>query len=148
MADTATLTPLKRRERIVASQDLPGVPAGTAGMVLTRVGLTWDRYFVRFDNGVERGSIDRSALARRGDHELANSLDARSASSWTPFAIVAVLLSVLVAPIGAVLGHMALGRVGRDEAPAVDRTPAIIAIVLGWTLTLVGFFAAVYAISV
>jgi hypothetical protein len=62
-----TVDRLKRRERVVATADLPGVPAGTPGRVLEEVGLTWYRYFVAFDNGVELSTIDRSALRRPGD---------------------------------------------------------------------------------
>ncbi len=55
--------PLKRRNKVVAAVDLPGVPAGTRGSVLTVVGLRWVRHRVKFDNGVEIGSLDRSVLA-------------------------------------------------------------------------------------
>ncbi|MDH3707700.1 MAG: hypothetical protein OES57_16660, partial [Acidimicrobiia bacterium] len=48
---------------VYAVQDLPGVPEGTPGKVLVSVGLTWIRYRVRFGNGVELGSLDRSVLA-------------------------------------------------------------------------------------
>jgi hypothetical protein len=55
---------LRRKERVVAAVDLPGVPAGTAGRVIIVEGFTWIRYWVRFDNGVVRGSINRNKLAR------------------------------------------------------------------------------------
>ena len=37
------------------------------GKVILPEGLTWIRYWVRFDNGVVRGTIDRSKLARPGE---------------------------------------------------------------------------------
>ncbi|MEY2423734.1 MAG: hypothetical protein QOI95_3801 [Acidimicrobiaceae bacterium] len=58
---------LKPKERIVATADMPGIPEGTTGKVILPEGLTWIRYWVRFDNGVVRGTIDRSKLARPGE---------------------------------------------------------------------------------
>jgi hypothetical protein len=55
---------LRPKERVVATVDMPGIPEGTAGKVIFPVGLTWIRYWVRFDNGVVRGSLDRKKLAR------------------------------------------------------------------------------------
>ncbi len=61
-SDAAAPTRYRRRERVRAVVDLPGVPAGTPGTVLMESGLTWYRYFVQFDNGVELGSVDIEAL--------------------------------------------------------------------------------------
>lgn len=58
---------LKPKERVVATSDMPGIPEGTTGKVILPEGLTWIRYWVRFDNGVVRGTIDRSKLARPGE---------------------------------------------------------------------------------
>jgi len=58
---------LKAKERVVATIDMPDIPAGTTGKVIFPEGLTWIRYWVRFDNGVVRGTIDRSKLARPGE---------------------------------------------------------------------------------
>jgi len=55
---------LRRKERVVATVDLPGIPEGTPGKVIVVEGLTWIRYWVRFSNGVVRGSINRKQLAR------------------------------------------------------------------------------------
>jgi hypothetical protein len=55
---------LRRKERVVVTTDLPGLPEGTAGKVIVVEGLTWIRYWVRFDNGVVRGSLNRKHLAR------------------------------------------------------------------------------------
>ena len=57
---------LKRHEKVRAN-DLPGVPAGTPGKVLVVSGITWLRYRVLFDNGVELGMLDGRHLVRRGD---------------------------------------------------------------------------------
>ncbi|MGH9120291.1 MAG: hypothetical protein ACRD0A_21210 [Acidimicrobiales bacterium] len=51
-------------ERVVASGPMPGLPEGTRGKVILVEGLTWIRYWVRFDNGVVRGSLHRDKLAR------------------------------------------------------------------------------------
>lgn len=61
----------KRHQKVVATQDLPGVPSGTPGRVIFTNGLTWVRYRVKFDNGVELGLLDAKYLApagkRKGD---------------------------------------------------------------------------------
>jgi hypothetical protein len=55
---------LALKERVVTTTDLPGIPEGTAGKVIVVEGLTWIRYWVRFENGVVRGSLNRKVLAR------------------------------------------------------------------------------------
>lgn len=60
-------TPLRRKDRVVAAVDLPGIPAGTEGKVFFVAGFDWIRYWVRWDNGVERGSINRKHLVRPGE---------------------------------------------------------------------------------
>jgi hypothetical protein len=65
MAKTATKpVELRRKEQVVATVDLRGVPQGTAGVVTMVSGFTWVRYWVRFENGVAMGSISRAKLAR------------------------------------------------------------------------------------
>ncbi len=54
MADTEFV----RRERVLAAEDLPGVPEGTPGTVVMVTGLSWIRYRVKFDNGVEINLLD------------------------------------------------------------------------------------------
>jgi hypothetical protein len=39
------------------------VPEGTKGKVVLVNGLSWIRYWVRFDNGVAMGSVNRANLA-------------------------------------------------------------------------------------
>src|SRR5262245_27490632 len=55
---------LRPKEAVLAIVDMPGIPAGTTGKVTFAEGFTWIRYWVRFDNGVVRGSINRDKLAR------------------------------------------------------------------------------------
>jgi hypothetical protein len=66
VAMTAVLTPidLKRHAKVRANIDLPGVPAGTPGKVLQVTGLTWRRYRVMFNNGVEAGLLDGRHLVK------------------------------------------------------------------------------------
>ena len=54
MADTE----FSLKDRVVAADDRPGVPAGTPGTVIQVSGLSWIRYRVRWDNGVEQNLID------------------------------------------------------------------------------------------
>ena len=54
---------LRKGAKVVARTELRDVPEGTAGKVTMVTGLTWIRYWVRFDNGVSLGSIDRKRLA-------------------------------------------------------------------------------------
>lgn len=64
MAKTETVSDqLRKGAKVVARTELRDVPEGTAGKVSMVTGLTWIRYWVRFDNGVSLGSIDRSRLA-------------------------------------------------------------------------------------
>lgn len=58
---------LKRHDKVVANIDLPGVPAGTPGKVLVVSGLTWLRYRVLFENGVEHGLLDGRHIVRPAD---------------------------------------------------------------------------------
>jgi hypothetical protein len=79
-------SPLKRKDRVVAAADLPGIPAGTTGKVFFVAGFDWIRYWVRWDNGVERGSINRKHLVRPGEPfgaELVE-LEAAAAELATP----------------------------------------------------------------
>jgi hypothetical protein len=55
---------LGMKERVVVTTDLPGIPEGTTGRVIVVEGLSWIRYWVRFENGVVRGSLNRKVLAR------------------------------------------------------------------------------------
>lgn len=61
--------PFARNEVVMATEDLPGVPARTAGKVKVVNGVTWRRYWVFFDNGVQLGSLDSHELVRPEDWE-------------------------------------------------------------------------------
>ncbi len=65
-----TLAPdLHKKDKVIAAVDLRGVPAGTEGKVALVNGLSWVRYWVRFDNGVTIGSVNRSAIATPDEWE-------------------------------------------------------------------------------
>lgn len=53
---------LRAGDRVRASIDLRGVPAGTEGKVILANGFNWQRYRVLFDNGVEMGDLDHRNL--------------------------------------------------------------------------------------
>ena len=57
---SAVLTPvdLKRHDKVRAWVDMPNVPIGTPGKVLVVTGVSWIRYRVLFENGVEQGLLD------------------------------------------------------------------------------------------
>lgn len=57
------LPTIKKKAKVVARVDLRDVPEGTAGNVVLVNGMTWVRYWVRFENGVYLGSINRNHLA-------------------------------------------------------------------------------------
>ena len=63
MADEASGGVFREKDRVQAAQDLPGVPEGTPGRVMIVTGLSWIRYRVAFDNGVELNLLDASRLA-------------------------------------------------------------------------------------
>ncbi|MEQ1785643.1 MAG: hypothetical protein ABL966_01220 [Acidimicrobiales bacterium] len=65
----AVLSPidLDRHQKVRAWVDLPGVPAGTPGKVLLVSGVSWIRYRVLFENGVEHGLLDGRHIVGRGD---------------------------------------------------------------------------------
>ena len=60
-------TKFKKGTRVVATDTLRGVPEGTPGNVRIAVGLTWLRYRVTFDNGVDIGSVGHSKLVPEKD---------------------------------------------------------------------------------
>ncbi len=60
-----TMSAYTKKDKVEAAVDLPGVPAGTPGKILVANGFAWNRYYVKFDNGVAIGSIDGQYLRRR-----------------------------------------------------------------------------------
>ncbi len=62
MANASTV--LKSKASVVVlTDDIPGAPRGTKGKVTFVSGLSWIRYWVKFDNGSQIGSIHRDKLA-------------------------------------------------------------------------------------
>lgn len=57
---------LKVGDKVRASVDLDGVPAGTEGKVILANGFNWLRYRVLFVNGVELGDLDHRNLTPIG----------------------------------------------------------------------------------
>jgi hypothetical protein len=55
---------LDRHDKVRANIDLPGVPAGMGGKVLQKTGVSWIRYRVLFENGVEMGLLDGRHLVK------------------------------------------------------------------------------------
>ena len=64
---TLTEDAFRRKDRVVAANAMPGIPEGTRGRVTMVAGFDWVRYWVRFENGVVRGSLNRKNLARESD---------------------------------------------------------------------------------
>lgn len=63
---TTTAAPdFSPHDKVVAAEDLPGIPKDTKGKVLVVSGIDWIRYRVLFDNGVERGMLHGRQIAAR-----------------------------------------------------------------------------------
>ncbi|MEZ5238522.1 MAG: hypothetical protein R2716_06090 [Microthrixaceae bacterium] len=69
MAGESAPDTFRSRQKVVASVDLPGVPAGTRGRVMMRTGFSWVRYRVRFDNGEEVPWLDERHLVAASDYQ-------------------------------------------------------------------------------
>ena len=61
---------LTKQQEVVAATNLKGVPEGTSGKVMLSNGLDWVRYWVKFENGVEIGSLHRNKLVSAEDWDL------------------------------------------------------------------------------
>ena len=55
---------LKKGENVKLVVDMPTVSAGTAGKVAIANGLTWKRYWVRFNDGQILGHVDHFNLVK------------------------------------------------------------------------------------
>jgi hypothetical protein len=62
MAATAIRPDLSKGARVRNTVGLRDVPEGTAGTVMLKNGFEWIRYWVRFENGVQLGTIPREKL--------------------------------------------------------------------------------------
>ncbi len=60
---------LTKQQKVKAATDLKGVPEGTQGQIMLSNGLDWVRYWVKFENGIEMGSLHRHKLVRAEDWE-------------------------------------------------------------------------------
>ena len=69
MSDIFTKVLIKQQE-VVAATNMKGVPEGTSGKVMLSNGLDWVRYWVKFENGVEMGSLHRNKLVSAEDWDL------------------------------------------------------------------------------
>ena len=61
---------LTKQQEVVAATNLKGVPEGTSGKVMLSNGLDWVRYWAKFENGVEIGSLHRNKLVSAEDWDL------------------------------------------------------------------------------
>jgi hypothetical protein len=57
---------LRMGDRVRATVDLEGAPAGTEGKVLLANGFNWQRYRVLFFTGVEIGDLDQRNIEPTG----------------------------------------------------------------------------------
>ena len=63
MAKPVDLTArIRSGAKVRATTDLPGVPQGTEGKVAMSNGITWKRYWVRFENGALLGHVDHDDI--------------------------------------------------------------------------------------
>lgn len=74
---------IKSGAKVLATIDLPGVPKGTRGKVAMSNGITWKRYWVRFDNGELIGHVDHDniVIERAWDHYFAEKEAAAAAAA-------------------------------------------------------------------
>ena len=83
--------PFTRNEVVMATEDLPGVPAHSTGKIKMVNGVTWRRYWVFFENGVQIGSLDSQQLVRPDDWD--HFLAARAAQEAAAAAAAAAAAS-------------------------------------------------------
>ena len=63
MAKTVDLqSRIRAGAKVKATVDLPGVPMGTKGKVAMSNGITWLRYWVRFENGELLSHLDHDEI--------------------------------------------------------------------------------------
>jgi hypothetical protein len=79
MVTVNTTQKFKRKAKVVAAVDLPGVPAGTEGKVYYEAGIRWFRYHVAFENGVSLSNVDGNALVSLADWKADQAEAAREA---------------------------------------------------------------------
>lgn len=67
--EVTILNPLKRKQKVIATIDLPGVPEGTEGKIRVANGIEWFRYWIDFDNGTKLGRVDHDDVVKVEDWE-------------------------------------------------------------------------------
>ena len=97
---------LRQNERVMAAEDLPRVPKGTMGTVTMVSGLTWIRYWVRFDNGERIGTLHRSRLTNEDDHNRRNDVGSTLATSDVGIADAPAGASGAAESVGGVPGYL------------------------------------------
>jgi hypothetical protein len=97
---------LRQNERVMAAEDLPRVPKGTMGTVTMVTGLTWIRYWVRFDNGERIGTLNRGRLVNEADHSRRNDVGSSVATADAGVAEAAAGVSGVTESVGGVPGYL------------------------------------------
>ena len=88
MAKTVDLsTRIRSGAKVRATIDLPGVPEGTSGKIAMSNGITWKRYWVRFENGELLGHVDHNniVISRAWDQFFAEKAAAAAAAEAGSF---------------------------------------------------------------
>ena len=49
----------------------------------------------------------------------------------------ALVLSIVLPPVGAIMGHISLGQMRTGEISSINRNLSIAAVIVGWVMTLV-----------
>lgn len=70
IAKKISQSPFAKNEIVMNLVKLPGVPIGTKGKIKVSNGISWQRYWTFFENGIDIGQIDASLLARPQDFEM------------------------------------------------------------------------------
>jgi len=125
----------KKGTKVIATEGLRGVPEGTRGKTSRGVGLTWFRYRVYFDNGVELGSIGQDKLVRaenwpqfQVDREKAAKVAAKAAEDAKNAPVPAPVAAA--APADASAGNdrlaalMAKSKAARNKGGGSEDSPA------------------------
>ena len=97
---------LKENERVQSVVDLPRVPKGTMGTVTMVSGLTWIRYWVRFDNGERVGTVHRDKLVNHDDVKRQSAAPSTAVAVSTGGAAVAGDAGAALESVGDVPGYL------------------------------------------
>ena len=124
----------KKGTKVTATEDLRGVPEGTTGVTGRGVGITWFRYRVYFDNGVELGSVGQEKLVRAEQWEQFKVDRAKAAEEAEATAATAAAAPAAPAEdasggndrLAALMAKSKAAREGKGggDAPAAEAAPA------------------------